>query len=221
MHTEKSSTGYVGIKNLGCICYMNSLLQQLFMIPSFRNTILSIDDPQKGEVEEQDNLLYQLQYIFACLANSEKQYVDPKDFCNAFKDWDGQPTNVLVQMDVDEFFNMFMDKLEGLISSSPHKKVIQDTFGGKFANELIFKDCPHYTERPEPYLAISLQVLNKKSVHESLEAFVQGELMEGDNAVNCEKCEKKVSTLKRTCIKRLPRHLILVLKRFQFDYNTM
>lgn len=24
---EKSTTGYVGIKNLGCICYMNSLNQ--------------------------------------------------------------------------------------------------------------------------------------------------------------------------------------------------
>lgn len=32
MDSEKSSTGYVGIKNLGCICYMNSLFQQLFMI---------------------------------------------------------------------------------------------------------------------------------------------------------------------------------------------
>jgi ubiquitin carboxyl-terminal hydrolase 9/24 len=25
IESEKSSTGYVGIKNLGCICYMNSL----------------------------------------------------------------------------------------------------------------------------------------------------------------------------------------------------
>ena len=25
MDSEKSSTGYVGLKNLGCICYMNSL----------------------------------------------------------------------------------------------------------------------------------------------------------------------------------------------------
>ena len=25
--SEKSSTGFVGIKNLGCICYMNSLFQ--------------------------------------------------------------------------------------------------------------------------------------------------------------------------------------------------
>ena len=35
----KSSTGYVGIKNLGCICYMNSFLQQLYMIPKFRHLL--------------------------------------------------------------------------------------------------------------------------------------------------------------------------------------
>lgn len=36
----KSASGYVGLKNLGCICYMNSLFQQIFMIPSFRQAIL-------------------------------------------------------------------------------------------------------------------------------------------------------------------------------------
>ena len=42
---EKSSTGYVGLKNLGCICYMISLFQQLFMVPGFRADILAVDDP--------------------------------------------------------------------------------------------------------------------------------------------------------------------------------
>lgn len=41
---EKSSTGYVGLKNLGATCYMNSLMQQLFMIPSLRNGILDAPD---------------------------------------------------------------------------------------------------------------------------------------------------------------------------------
>jgi len=41
---ERSHTGYVGLKNLGCICYMNSILQQLFMIPSYRKAILEVDD---------------------------------------------------------------------------------------------------------------------------------------------------------------------------------
>ena len=37
----KNTTGYVGLKNLGCTCYMNSLIQQFFMILPLRNTILN------------------------------------------------------------------------------------------------------------------------------------------------------------------------------------
>lgn len=28
--SHKSKTGFVGLKNMGCICYMNSTLQQVF-----------------------------------------------------------------------------------------------------------------------------------------------------------------------------------------------
>jgi ubiquitin carboxyl-terminal hydrolase 9/24 len=55
---EKSSTGYVGIKNLGCICYMLSLFQQLFMIQGFRNDLLSVKDPNFDKVEKEENMLY-------------------------------------------------------------------------------------------------------------------------------------------------------------------
>ena len=33
---EKAPCGYVGLKNLGATCYVNSLVQQLFMIPELR-----------------------------------------------------------------------------------------------------------------------------------------------------------------------------------------
>ena len=46
-------------------------------------------------------------------------------------------------------------------------------------------------------------------------------MMDGDNCVHCEKCDKKVPTQRRQCIKRLPKNLILVLKRFEFDFETM
>ena len=39
---QKAAIGYVGLKNFGCTCYMNSLLQQLFMMPELRHKILSI-----------------------------------------------------------------------------------------------------------------------------------------------------------------------------------
>ena len=34
--SDARSSGFVGLRNLGCICYMNSMIQQFFMIPSFR-----------------------------------------------------------------------------------------------------------------------------------------------------------------------------------------
>ena len=38
---EKDPCGYVGLLNLGATCYINSLTQQLFMVPEFRHSILS------------------------------------------------------------------------------------------------------------------------------------------------------------------------------------
>ena len=124
-------------------------------------------------------------------------------------------------MDVDEFFNMFLDKLEDILKLTKQEYIIKRVFGGKLCNELICKGCPHYSERDEPFLAISLQVKNKKNILESLQSFVEGEMLEGENAYMCEKCDKRVSTLKRVCIKRLPNNLILVLKRFEFDFEHM
>lgn len=47
-------------------------------------------------------------------------------------------------MDVDEFFNNIMDKLEGYLKKSKQEAIIQRVFGGVFSNELICKGCPHY-----------------------------------------------------------------------------
>jgi ubiquitin carboxyl-terminal hydrolase 9/24 len=46
-------------------------------------------------------------------------------------------------------------------------------------------------------------------------------MLEGDNAYLCAKCDKKVDTLKRTCVKELPRFMIISLKRFEFDFDRM
>ena len=52
---------------------------------------------------------------------------------------------------------------------------------------------------------------NKKDIYQSLEALIKGEMLEGDNAYQCEKCDnKRVPALKRMCLKQLPNHLILV-----------
>jgi ubiquitin C-terminal hydrolase len=46
-------------------------------------------------------------------------------------------------------------------------------------------------------------------------------MLDGDNLYFCEKCDKKVEALKRTCIKKTPRYMITTLKRFEFDFDRM
>jgi len=89
---EKSKTGYVGIQNPGCICYMNSCIQQLFMISEFREAILRIK--QRYINDPKEDLLHQFQLLFWYLQSSEKMYADPKGLCHAYKDFDGNPTNL-------------------------------------------------------------------------------------------------------------------------------
>ena len=50
---------HMGLFNLGCICYINSTIQQLFMIEAFRHAIISITVPSLSPKE----YFYQFQYI--------------------------------------------------------------------------------------------------------------------------------------------------------------
>jgi hypothetical protein len=47
---NKKKFDHVGLKNLGCICYMNSTMQQLFMIPTLRYSILRFSDNKKKNI---------------------------------------------------------------------------------------------------------------------------------------------------------------------------
>lgn len=46
-------SGFVGLKNGGATCYMNSVIQQMFMIPGVPESLLSVDEENNtGEVAE-------------------------------------------------------------------------------------------------------------------------------------------------------------------------
>ena len=73
--TSKSRSGYVGLKNMGCICYMNSTMQQFFMVKGFREGILTYEDTEE---DKDESLMYQLQSLFAHLQETHKAYYNPK-----------------------------------------------------------------------------------------------------------------------------------------------
>ena len=85
------------------------------MIPAFRKALLEVDDPNLHSIPEEENWLQQLKLVFCGLMELEKQYFNPKKFVRALRDVDGSIIDPHTQKDVDEFFIMLMDRLEGLI----------------------------------------------------------------------------------------------------------
>ncbi|KAG0045590.1 hypothetical protein BGZ83_009224 [Gryganskiella cystojenkinii] len=218
---KRARCGFVGLQNLGATCYVNSIVQQFFMNKDFRYGILDAPSGGDSTVEKHDTLLYQLQVLFGHLQGSMKRSYNAHSFCYAYKDWDGNPMNVAIQMDVDEFFNILFDRLESSVKSTPQEELFKKQYGGKLVQQIKSKDCEHISEREDSFFSIQCEVKNKKSLEESLQLYVQGEILDGDNKYKCSTCDKHVDAIKRACIKELPQNLILHLKRFDYDMDTM
>jgi ubiquitin carboxyl-terminal hydrolase 34 len=68
---------------MGAICYMISIIQQFYMNSSFRNLILRVDDGRPEEHAKKhgrivdDNILHQLQRMFAFLAKTSRKDYNP------------------------------------------------------------------------------------------------------------------------------------------------
>ena len=218
------SFDHVGLKNIGCVCYMNSILQQMYMVPSFRYAIMSADD-KKGKNYQisffynntfDDNLLHQLQKMYTFLTYSEKQAYNPKDFCSSFKDFDGAPINPLLQQDSQEFYNNFCDKIENSLKNTKYKYIIENIFTGKTCSSVICEKCKTVSNRFEDFYNLSLEVKNIGSLYESLEKLIEPEKIE---QFNCEVCKEKVTISKRTSLSKLPNVLFIHLKRFYMNYE--
>lgn len=79
--------------------------------------------------------------MFANLELTEKQEFNPDEFCFAFKDFDGQPINVTVQQDAQEFINLFFDKMEQSLKETPFRRIFADIYGGRNCNLTVCSNC--------------------------------------------------------------------------------
>ncbi|XP_060555692.1 ubiquitin carboxyl-terminal hydrolase 24-like isoform X1 [Ruditapes philippinarum] len=206
--------GYVGLRNGGATCYMNSVIQQLFMVPGIPDAVLSTDD----EDTDEESVYYQIQQVFGNLMDSRLQYHEPEKFWKVFKLW-GDPVNIREQQDAFDFFQALIDQIDEQLKKSGKEEIFKKKFQGIFTDQKICKDCPHRYEREETFTALNLTVKNA-TLQDSLDQFVKGELLEGDNAYYCEKCGEKRNTIKRMHIKSLPPTLCIHLKRFGYDWEA-
>ncbi|XP_063973678.1 probable ubiquitin carboxyl-terminal hydrolase FAF-X isoform X2 [Diachasmimorpha longicaudata] len=246
--------GFVGLKNAGATCYMNSVLQQLYMVESIRVGLLMaegaatdlnedfsgeerIDGEQTIEASDNDSneekcgidesrkeynigILKQVQAIFGHLAYSKLQYYIPRGLWKHFK-LQGEPVNLREQQDAVEFFMSLVESLDEALKALGHEQIMGKILGGSYSDQKICKGCPHRYSKEEPFSVISVDIRNHSNLLDSLEQYVKGELLEGADAYHCDKCNKKVVTVKRLCVKKLPPILAIQLKRFEYDFERV
>lgn len=216
--TIRSPEGYAGLKNLSNTCYLNSLFTQLFMNVGFRDFMLQVNitDPDSSQ-----KLLEETKKIFGYMQETWMKSVDTQGAVDSIRTYDNEPIDVTIQMDVDEFYNLLFDRWEGQIQDAEDKKKFRSFYGGQLVQQIKSKECPHISERLEPFSAIQCEIKGNASLEDSLRAYVEGEIMQGDNKYSCTSCGRHVDAVKRACLKELPDNLIFHLKRFDFDMTTM
>lgn len=116
--------------------------------------------------------------------------------------------------------SLFESLDEGL-KALGHQQLMGATLGGCFSDQKICQECPHRYSKEEPFSVFSIDIRNHSSLTDSLEQYVKGELLEGADAYHCDKCDKKVVTVKRMCVRKLPPVLAIQLKRFEYDYERV
>jgi len=213
----RAPCGYAGLRNLSNTCYLNSLMTQLFMNKDFRYFIMSLsmlDSPHQPLIRE-------TRQLFAALQDSRRRFVDPQSCIAQISTYEEAPIDIHNQMDVDEFYNLLFDRWEAQITSDTDKKRMRSIFGGQLVQQVKSKECNHISERFEDFSAIQCDIKGKATLEESLQAYVDGEIMQGDNKYKCSSCDEFVDAVKRACFKTLPDNLIFHLKRFDFNLRTM
>ncbi|XP_028587052.2 ubiquitin carboxyl-terminal hydrolase 47 isoform X1 [Podarcis muralis] len=220
---SKSETGYVGLVNQAMTCYLNSLLQTLFMTPEFRNALYRWEF-EESEEDPVTSIPYQLQRLFVLLQTSKKRAIETTDVTRSFG-WDS--SEAWQQHDVQELCRVMFDALEQKWKQTEQADLINQLYQGKLKDYVRCLECGYESWRIDTYLDIPLVIRpygsNQAfaSVEEALHAFIQPEILDGPNQYFCERCKKKCDARKGLRFLHFPYLLTLQLKRFDFDYTTM
>ncbi|KAL6327368.1 hypothetical protein AAG906_018970 [Vitis piasezkii] len=210
-HDSKKETGYVGLKNQGATCYMNSLLQTLYHIPYFRKAVYHMptteNDMPSGSIPlALQSLFYKLQYSDTSVAT--------KELTKSFG-WDTYDS--FMQHDVQELNRVLCEKLEDKMKGTVVEGTIQQLFEGHHMNYIECINVDYKSTRKESFYDLQLDVKGCRDVYASFDKYVEVERLEGDNKYHAE-IHGLQDARKGVLFIDFPPVLQLQLKRFEYDF---
>ncbi|XP_042368289.1 midasin-like [Plectropomus leopardus] len=197
-----SGNTYHGLLNQGATCYLNSVLQVLFMTKDFREAV------EKHTCEKRDCMDCHLKSLFDDLkGQTAYTYKITKKL---------GINRVCEQQDAAEYF----EKILGLTSSKASQ-----IFHGLLTHRT--KCSAGCTEKEDDGAFWSLPLPLVDFYHENynvvngIAEFFRDSDFSGENQMYCDECDAKSDATIKCVIKHHPDVLMLLLKRFDFNYDYM
>jgi len=209
---SKKHTGYVGLKNQGATCYMNSLLQTLYFTHRLRKAVYQM--PTESD-DSTKSVALALQRVFYDLQFSDRP-VGTKKLTKSFG-W--ETLDSFMQHDVQELCRVLLDNMESKMKGTCVEGTIPALFEGKMISFIRCKNVDYQSKRVEPFYDIQLNVKGKRNIYESFKDYTAVETLDGDNKYDAgdfglQEAEKGI------IFQSFPPVLHLHLLRFQYDPLT-
>ncbi|KAJ8383216.1 hypothetical protein SKAU_G00039940 [Synaphobranchus kaupii] len=177
--TGKSETGKTGLINLGNTCYMNSILQTLFMATDFRRSVLSLN------LNGSNTLMKKLQLLFAFLAHTQRAAYAPRNFFEASRPpWFTAGS----QQDCSEYLRFLLDRLHEEEKTIQAFNLAKPALASAEPNSNGSSGAPHAPDAPRPKEDPSEREEDRETL---IEKMFGGKLSTGIRCMQCASVSEK------------------------------
>ncbi|XP_016349580.1 ubiquitin carboxyl-terminal hydrolase 47-like [Sinocyclocheilus anshuiensis] len=197
----EDTDGHIGLRNQGATCYLNSVLQTLFMTEDFRNAVERLFKPIDVHIAQ----------LFIDLKSPKGRVATTERITSELK------INVHEQQDAAEYFQNIMNMVKPEMS-----KVYQGELEHRTMCKNPGKEHPLVTRHESFYIIpICMETYDMDSpinMQSYFDSYFEPIKTCEDDRVKCPTCKELVNTEITCNIHKLPPVLVVQLERFQLDY---